>query len=343
MEGSLAAACTKARANWGKLIKKEQYDKLLDARNSSEALKFLKENTKYKNILNYNEFNDAALINTEEELMRFYINEIYNFNYYLHDNYKLLINVIFIRCQIEDIKNMIRYKNLKYNDKNEIKFMTEKCPINKLSFERLLNSESLGEIAQMLKGTIYYKSIYELLNDKSKTAYFNFEKQLDYEYIKEAKSFSEGLRGESANIVGHLIGEYEDLLILKSIFRIKKYFNNEKINIDGQEDFGWSKIKKADIKILNAARDSNDFLKLSEKYKFNDIYIKSIKNNSSIEKEIDIYMKKLYTAQKKKNSNTIAVIIAYFELLMYEIKNIIMILEGKKYKLSADIAGKYII
>jgi vacuolar-type H+-ATPase subunit C/Vma6 len=215
--------------------------------------------------------------------------------------------------------------------------------MNKLSFERLLNSESLEETSQLLKGTIYYESIDKLLNDKSETAYFNFERRLDYEYIKEVNSFNEGLRGENAKIVGLLTGEYEDLLILKSIFRIKKYFSNGKIKLNRQEKIKGLKIKEADIKILSDAKDSDEFLKLSEKYKFKKIYIKSIKNNSSIEKEIDIYMKKLYTAQKKNNSNTIGVIIAYFELLMYEIKNIIMILEGKKYGIRADIAGRYII
>lgn len=343
MESSLAAACTKARAGWGKLLNKEQYEMLLEAGSSFEVLKFLKKITKYKKILNNNELDDKGLIEIEEKLMQFYMNEIYRFSYYLHSNYKLFFKIIFLKYQIEDIKKVLRFKNAKYIDKNEIIFMTEACPMNKLNFEKLMHAVTLEEAAQMLKNTIYYNSVHEFSNDKSEAAYFNFETQLDYEYLKAVNSLNKMLKGKNSIIVGQLIGEYEDLLILKSIFRIKKYFNNGKIDIRKLENTEGFRIKETDIKELNEAKDINEFIKLVQKYNFGEIYTKSLKNNSSIQKEIEIFMKKLYAVQKWKNSNNIGIVIAYYEMFMYEIKNIISILEGKKYNIKADIAEKYII
>lgn len=341
MEDGLAAACTKARANWGMFLKKEQYEKLFESKGCFEALKCLNENKRYREVLKNSSLNENKLIQIEEKFMQTYMNEIYKFSYYLHGNYELLLKTIFLKYQIEDIKKVLRSKYKKYNSKNEILFMTEKCPMNKLNFKKLLDAATLEETAELLRKTAYYNSIQGFLKDKSKMAYFKCEMQLDIEYFNAVNDLNRRFKGKNA--ASQLIGEYEDLLILKTIFRQKKYFNNVKLVPDTQYKIAGYKLTEEDIRTFYEAGDADEFLKLTEKFKFSGIYEESLRDGSSIERKIDAYMKKRYVTQKKKNGNTIAVVIAYFELLMDEMKSIISILECRKYKLSADEAKEYVI
>lgn len=343
MESSLAAICTKARANYGKLLKKEHYEKLLESKSYEETLRYLRENTRYKMVISSSLKDEADLIEIEQKLMQFYMDEFYKFNYYLQDNYKLLLKTLFIKYQIKDIKKVIRLKHKKYTTISEVidkTFITEKSPFNKLNFDRLINAETLEETAQILKGTIYYNRIKELSKNQNDSAYFKCEMQLDYEYFKAINSINRKMKIEEGL---KLEGEYEDLSILKSIFRQKKYFSKEKLMLDEEQNINGYKLKGQDILKLSATKDVNEFLKLTEKFGFSELHEKSIKNSRSIQKEIEEYMKKQYKVQKKKNDLSIEIVIAYMEMFMDEIKNIISVLECKNYNLSADICQKYIV
>jgi len=124
-----------------------------------------------------------------------------------------------ITIDIKNLKNIIRAKNLLYDEKTSKKlFLGEGKEISNWKFQELSQSENINQIISSLEGTSYYNDLkdnIEIYNKEKSTQIF--EKVLDELFLKKLKEFSIQNYVHIGPILRYLISKEYEIMNLKII------------------------------------------------------------------------------------------------------------------------------
>lgn len=201
------------------------------------------------------------------------------------------------------------------------------------NIDNIDDNSTRQEIEKELHKILEYdiRKIEPLLNKKSKEMLEEYLKKIEdnsKEYYK--KIFKKAQNYKDKNLID-IIGKQIDLNNLLWTYRSKKY-HKENYEIDLHY-----KLSKEMLDRINAGQEPADDLILKT------IYNELTMQEDTFEYEIEQYLYKLYINYFKTQPFSITMIIAYLELQQIQIKNIIIILEGIRYKLDSKIIQKKLI
>ena len=223
------------------------------------------------------------------------------------------------------IKEVIVFLKVKYRPLDELDYNANRQEIEKV----LLN---------LLKDDI--KKIYPLLNNDAKNLLELYLQKLNFEYknrneitiLNEEKEnvfyieyfdkLYKGVKKFKENDLTDLVGKQIDLINLLWTIRLNKYFDlqNEipiyyKLPKDILEELKKESLRESAIKKTIYERINLD---------------------DDIEKQINIFLYRLYLNIFKTKPFSLTMLIAYIELKQIQIKNIITIIEGINYKVDNE-------
>ncbi|MDR7857392.1 V-type ATPase subunit [Tissierella sp.] len=340
-ERRFAAINTKIRVLRTKVLEKKDYIILMEKENVEAQIAYLREKTAYQEELSRIEKSDN-IQQVEIELKRHLIAESEKIIKYFTDSYRSFFRSLMLRHEIEDLKLFLRMLERKENTDKIQNLSLLKGKYYSFDIKAIKSSSSLEEFIENLRGTIYYDVLNPYKNEEHSKIIFYMEMNLDRLYFSLLKSKSQSLKKEDRIIFEKILGTNVDLLNIEWIYRGIKFYNllpEELINfaLPNGHEFEYKDIKKMCYSNVEELKE----IVLKTQYDF----------LFDTEKDVDLYMERRmqrYLHYKfldafKKAKLDIHLSMAYIHLLEYEIRDIISILEAKKYGLTMEETKDYLV
>lgn len=335
-----SAINSKVKALKGKMLKEEEYLELLQSKGFKNSLRILKERTHYGELLK--EYDIEKIHRGELEIiLDKHYTRIYNkFINYFNGEYRKFIKNLFLRWEIEDLKIIIRGKYIGRTKEEIEKVLIGKGRLNSIDYDYLLSSKNLEELVDRLKGSIYYNAIKNLIKDINEKGLFRIETELDFVYFSNIRKELKHLDKENREVISQIIGIEGDLLNLSWIYRGKKYYEITPEELFNYTIYDGYKLSKDSIKKLCYANNIEEFHHIIENTPYGWIYESDDVNN--IEKKERELQKKYFNKFLKENKTNFSMVMSYLILYRIEVRDIISIVEQKRYDLDASEGMKYI-
>jgi V/A-type H+-transporting ATPase subunit C len=337
-----AAINTKVKVLEGQLLSNYQYQQVLNSRNYKDALKYLKENTAYANALKAYNVDDVHRGQLEIILKKDYIKKYNKLIHYFDGEYKKIIKTLFLKFEIEDIKTILRGKFIGKENEELYSFLAYESSLSNLNYKSLIDASNYTEVINKLKDTIYYKHIVHLVKYVQDEGLFRIEMALDFIYFIHLRKAIKKLDKENMEILKEIIGRQADLLNIQWIFRGKKYYKLAPEELLNYTIYDGYKLNKDILKQLCYTKSMNEFFVMVDTLPYGELFNKTKYREYLLEKEILSYLKAFYDKMKREHRMNISVAIAYLELALQECRDIITLVENKRYNVENDEALKYI-
>jgi len=335
-----SAINTKVKALMGKMLSADQYSKLLNSKDLKSTLNVLKEETSYGELLEAYNLEKLHRGDLEIILHKYYINIYSKLINYFNGEYRKLIKAFFIRWEIEDLKVIIRGKYLG-RSKSEIESrLIARSPLNTINYDYLLALKNVEEVVEGLKGSIYYKSLKNLSKDSSAKGLFRIETELDFVYFTSIRRELKHLDNENKEVVQSILGLEGDLLNLGWIYRGKTFYNIPPEELFNYTIYNGYKLSKENIKKLCYINNMEEFNNILEKTPYATIYEKD--DSNLIEKREREFQKKYFKKILRENKTNISMVMSYLVVYRIEIRDIISIIEQKRYDMDISQGINYV-
>lgn len=337
-----AAVNTKVKALERNLLDDEEFDRIIESKNYLDAVRYLKDDTAYNNALSEYNIEDIHRGELEYILKKYYIKNFYKLSHYFSGDYKNLFNILFIRFEVEDLKNIFRGKFIG-KDKEEIEsLMAYKSPLTQIDYDKLMNAKDIPEVVEALKDTKYYKHLNHVIDSITEEGLFRIETTLDFVYFSSLRKLIKKLNKEDREIMSKFLGIYSDLLNVQWIFRGKKYYKITSEELLNYTIYDGYKLNVNTLKELCYSKDMDEFYRIIGTTNYKNVFAYGKKNEYLVERDILTYLKNLYLQYRKKHENNISVVIAYLELSLLQIRDIVSVIESKRYSISNEEAFRYV-
>ena len=335
-----SAINTKVKALMGKMLSKEQYSKLLNCKDYISTLKVLKEETGYGELLKAYNLEKIHRGDLEIILHKYYLSTYSKFIKYFDGEYRNLIKTFFLRWEIEDLKVIIRGKYLGLAREDIDNKLIAKSSLNTINYDYLLALKSIEELIEGLKGSIYYKSLKNLAKDTSEKGLFRIETELDFVYFTSVRRELKHLDKENSEVVYSIMSLEADLLNLSWIYRGKTFYKIPPEELFNYTIYNGYKLSKEKLKELCYINNMEEFKSILEKTPYSPIYEKDDPN--LIEKREREFQKKYFKKILRENKTNISMVMSYLIIYRIEIRDIISIIEQKRYSLTAEEGINYV-
>lgn len=332
---------TKVKAMHAKLIKSEEYTKLLNLETVADVISFLKKHPGYQHL--FRKYDEHEIHRAEAE--RIFINGLYldytNIYRFANDEQRRDLELVFFRYEVNILKACIR---LIHNQESAYDlsvfhpFFTKHSQINVTT---LSNSHSMEEYIQNLKGTDYY-SILTKLAAKGGLSTFDYEMALDVFYFtKSWRLKDKSLSGYNKEAFTLRMGTEIDLLNIMWIYRSKKMYDMSSSQIFTYLIPINYKLTIDQLTKLIAAVSIEEFLHIlaSTKYKDFAIHLK----NGTMEKEYDNIIDQIYKYNMTRYPASMTVVNYFLLQKDKEIKRLTSLLECIRYGLDLKKKQEYVL
>ena len=320
----------KMRGMYANSLNKDELDELLRQNNLKDTIYYLK--NKFPSLDNIDESMHRKEI--EQELDNLFINNILKIEKYLNAEEKNIFRSFLLKYELDCVKNVLR--NITTN-RDLTKYLKDIDNwTNKLFNEiRGINSvKSKKEFFEILKKQEYYCILQEY-EEIDSIKLEEVEVRLDKFYFTKIYNLSESLSLEFKDIIGSEI----DLLNIVWCYRSRKnfgYFDDEIRNIIIPINY---KIRKDIINKLIETEDFEEVKYLLQKTPYKNVFT----TKDYIEHDKGKFLNDKYLKCFKRELFDICTVFCNINLLDIEIKNIINIIEGIRYKLDKSEIQKRII
>ena len=321
----------KMKCMYSNNLSKEELEELLRQSNLKEAINFIK--SKFPFLENLNEKMHRKEL--EQELNNLFIYDILKIFKYLNKSEIEILMQFLSKYELNCVKNVFRNVTTNRNSREYLK------NIDNWTNKMFKNIDGINEITEetefleLIKSEDYYKIFEEYEEIIENAPLEEIEVKLDKFYFEKiynlAKKYNKNLL--------YLIGTEIDLLNIIWIYRAKKYFKYSKNEIKEILIPINYKLSKKILEDLLNAEDFNDMKTVLNETKYRKVFsdenkIEYDKNKYLYDINIKLFRTKLFD---------ICTVFCNINLLDIEIKNIINIIEGIRYKLDKSEIQKKII
>lgn len=338
-----AAVNTKIKALKGNMLSLKDYHNLIEKNSISELVEYLKNDTGYIEVLKNVEEKEIHRGKLELYLKRYMIKQYEKILHFFIGDYKKLFKILFRKFEIEDLKLYLRTL-ARTEDLDSIKdLILYVGKYSTINHQKLNDSNTIEELVNNLRGTIYYNILQPYLYEEEDRLLFYLEMNLDRLYFTKLYEQIEHLNTSDKKDLKDLLGINIDLLNIEWIYRGRRFFHLSPEELVNYALKGGKKINYYMIKKLSYAENEDTFINLV----FNTPYYFLFEDRNTIDLYMEIklesYMYDRFLNYYNEGKMSILVPISYIHLLEYEIRDIISIAESIRYDLDKEETKKYII
>lgn len=332
---SYNATVAKIRAMYGKRLMPQDYTELAARQSVADIADYLKKNTHFADVLapvDTNTVHRGML----EDLLRRHIFEMYRkITRFEHISGQEFYNYKIIAAEIDVILNCIRHINAKSE-----KQITD-LPIyiqDMVSFDliEIAKIRSFEELMEFIAKTPYDDVLREIRPDENgKVDYTECEVRLRTYYLARVEKTVSAWGGETAKKLNSMILTDVDLINVINSYRMTAYFGESAEEIERNMLPFYGRLSKAKQQEIYDAPDSEEFIKrFSKTY-----YGRQLADLGADMNDLEYCMSMLrfrYAKLALKSSCSAPVSVYSFMYLMeVELQNLISIIEGVRYGISA--------
>lgn len=325
------AVNTKIVSRIGHLLNKDEWNKFLEFSTVEQLTDYLKQQPRIRKISGDLTNDNVHRDSLEAILGKFKTTQIEDLINYFSGPYKEFIKAMLIDSEIADISLILRKiaRGESLDDTNKRFIHSEKY--SRISYEKLLSSNSVESFTQNLRDTPYYIGLRNLSNEDAINREFHIEMKLQGILYKTLLDKAENLNSYDMETAKDIIGYKIDLENIQWIYRAIKYYDilPEEILIYSLE--GGKKIKYKRLKSLCYTKTKEEFKQLVIAYLKYDVLEGISDSNTDI--GIDYHM---FNYLKNIHYNNIGSTVAYFYILGIIIDDLTSITEGIKYNIPRE-------
>ncbi len=332
------AIMAKSRALYGKRLKKEDYDVLLNSKSISEVVSYLKNETAYGEV--FHSAGSDISNNQVEELLEIHLLKCYE----KVSRYEISAGAEFYKLNLmkNDIQQILRFMHFIIIDKPEEYLKVLPPFFNKhseLDLYRLASSRSFEDVLDVLQGTPYEKILRPFAKTyKDPRSYISMERALDEKMWEAQKMIVKKYKGKSKEKIKELISCRNDMENLIRIYRIKRLLKKDNAVAKRFLNLNFTNLKEKEIDEMLDAQTTHEMLKIAS----GTYYKKHFLNEdfTSLEEFSRRVLFDKFNKEIRYSTDPVAVMISYFYLAENETKNIIHIVEGIRCGMSPEAMGE---
>lgn len=338
-----AAINTKISTMYGKLLDIEDYKRMITFQSPAEIAVYLKNNTAYSEF--FKDKDPAKMHRGEiEQVLRLglvtYIDKVIH---YFTGEYKKFIKCFYMRYEISDLKRIARFIHINKEFEDIRDYMIFAGKYKFIDMEKVSIAKTIPDLINALRGTVYYSFIKDLIDGNTEENLFRFEMSLDKAYFVVLEESLEVLSKEDQRVFYELIGSSIDMQNLKWIYRGKKYYN-----ITPEELFNYTinrgnKFNYRKIKVFCYSESVESFLEMTGSTPYAFMFKECPEDDTFIDRRSNRYLYFLMKKTKRSFKHDISVLLAYLDLIEFEMRDIISIIENVRYGMEYEEAKKYLI
>ena len=337
--GALSA---KARASYGKLLTRADYEELIEKGSVAEVAGYLKESTHYSDILSNVDENAVHRGQLENIIKTDIMKEYDRFLKFTSGNARKFLQSTYKKYETESLKIIFRRLETVGSVMSAEGFLLFLKDNASLDFHRLLKSKDSMEFINNLEGTEYYSVLKPFAADNVHINLFNLEMVLDLNYFKYLhKRMKKYLHGNDKKPLEDSFGIKTDVLNLLWIYRCKKYYDMPKEIIRSYVLPYNCGIRKDTLRQLIETDDLELFAEIVAGTKYADIFVRDI--DEFFEVNFAEYMYNVHMKLFRRYPLTVSAAVDYIHMKEYELSNIISVIEGIRYGLRPDKIKKFIV
>lgn len=326
---------TKIRAMRGKLLTKQDYQKLAETNSVGEFVEMLSKYSTYKDV-----FEDVAPESIHrgelEKLMKYGIyrdfSKVYKF---ANMEQRKFLKMFFMQFEVELLKRVIRGMNYDasqaFYDKAEVIF-TEYSDID---IANVYEAQSMDAFVDSLKGTIYYEPLAKV-REYSEHTNFDYEMALDIFSFKVLWKKKKQFKDKELKNLTEIIGTDIDLINAMCIYRSKLYYRLRETQIYNNLIPINHKLSKEDTRALVEATNADEFKSVLAETKLGKYFAESIASGEDLGKEYGQIVHRISAKLFSLDPYSLVCINNYFAEKRSETSTLVKIAESIRYGYKAD-------
>ncbi|SKA90488.1 V/A-type H+-transporting ATPase subunit C [Caloramator quimbayensis] len=338
-----SAVNTKIQSMSGKLLKEEDYKKIIALKSTREIAAYLRDNTFYGEFFKDIDLSDIHRDELERHLKQGLISHMDKLIHYFNGNYRSFFKCFYMKYEIYDLKKAARMIHIDKSYSNLRENLVFAGKYRYIDVEAIIKAKSIAEIIYALKDTVYEPFLKNLIDGNEKESLFRFEMALDRAFFSVMEENVKKLDKRDQSAFFELYGSYIDMLNLQWIYRGKKYYN-----LTPEELFNYTinrglKFNYVKIKEFCYSNNIQDFINKTKDTPYSFMFKENETQEIFMERRMNRYMyfKTKYAKQRFKLD--LSVVIAYMDLIEFEIKDIISMIENVRYGMNFEETKKYLI
>jgi len=338
------ALMTKVKALYSKMLSKEDFENLINTSSVTEITEYLKTHTHYSETFKNIDVSQLHRRDVEILIRRSMLDDFYNIYFYLPTDGKKFFKFMEKRFEIENIKFVLRSLHSghpEYIEKRKL------FPLNHRTVDEdsLVSVKSFEDILNVFRGTEYQKILESSYQSYAKTQKIqHLLNSLDFWYFTTMKKTLDSMPGYSKGLK-ELFYKQVDLTNIQWIYRARILFKlstGEVLNflIPFRRN-----LTKEDLQELASSNTATDFIGKLSSHPYGK-YFKGIDENMFpyvIERACE---KALLDDSKRLISmiqNGFDVMVGYIHIREFEYRDLITLIEAKRYSLSNEKMANYLI
>lgn len=331
----------KSRAMFGRLLRRDDYMALMKKKNVEEAVSYLKHNTHYKTALSGAGEPEIRRAHLENMLKGDLINDYRKLLKFTHGEVKKLINLLYVRIEVENLKLIFRSFEAGRRDEaiigDSLRYLSEH---NGLDFTKLAMAKNPDEFLQGLKGTDYYNVLRPFVSGNGEGRLFGMGMAMDQYYMTGLQNYCRKIRsGKNLSLMKEFTGFESDAFNIFLIYRSKAYYDIGPEVIRSYTLPSVFNLKKNVMDQLIEAADLNEFFSILDKTPYGFLFQD---DGKLFEHQYSEFAYKLHRKRFRSHPFSVACVVSYLRMRETELANVISIIEGIRYGLPPERIQKYV-
>lgn len=332
----------KTKAMYAKLLKSADYNNLLEKKNVSQIVEYLKTHSTYSEDLKKLKTNSFHRSEIETIVKKNLLHDYEKYIGYIQGDIKAFIKVLYHKYEVEALKMIFRI----LESKNEVVLFKDSLiflkKYNSINISAIAESKNTQEFITHLKGTQYYDVLKDHLGDSEYTNLFSIEASLDQYYFQLVhKKIDTILKGDDKKAVEDLFHTQTDIMNIMLIYRCKKSYKvDREFILNNLIQIQSKKAEELFVELVDT-KSVKEFLDMIRKTKYQDIFKGDNFNTYELNSQRKMF--RLHSSFLRKYTFSFGGIIAYIHLKEFEIQNIISLIECIRYNISLEETKKYLI
>lgn len=334
----------KTKALYSKMLNEKDFENLINTSSVTEITEYLKAHTHYGEVFKNIDVSQLHRRDVEILIRRSILNDFYNIYFHLPLKGKRFFEFMEKRFELENIKFVLRSLHSghpEYIEKRKF------FPVNHKAVDEdvLTSVKSFEDVLNAFKGTEY-----QAILDSSYQSYVKTKKiqnllnSLDFWYFTTMKKILDSMPGYSKGL-WELFYKQVDLTNIQWIYRARILFKLSTSEVLNFLMPFYKNLTRQDLQELASSNTATDFINKLSSHTYGR-YFKGIDENMLpyvIERACEKALLEDSRKLLSRIQNGFDVMIGYVHIREYEYKDLITIIEAKRYSLSNEKMVNYLV
>lgn len=336
-----AAINTKVKAMEKQLLTDLDYTRMVEMSDVSAVVEYLKTETYYKNLVVADVEKDLGVL--EGLLKQHLFSQCEKLFHYVYGDDKKFFKILFMRYEIENLKVFLRMVARKESLQRISDHIIIPKSYGTINYTLLNDARTIDDIIAGLEGTKFQKIIQMFKDEEEDKLMFYMEMNLDRLYFQNLYLQTKRLDRDNGPVIADVVGRNIDMLNIQWIYRGRRFYKISQEELVNYSLPGGKHFKYEQLKDMCYKEKLSDIETMIRESAYGVIFEDVPDFEIFMERSMERYIYSYFSQMRLSHPMTLVEPLVYMHRLEYEIRDLITILEMKRYHLSGDEGKRFLV